>query len=154
MSTRAISTAAPATLTWTVHGLPAPQGSARAFLHRSTHRVIVTHANHRTVPWRQEIAAALIAALSAAGHDPHAVGPLFPRPAAVKVQATFYLPRPKSLPKRFALPASRPDLDKLVRAALDSMTGLLFADDSQAVSIAASKAYGAPRAEFTAEAVA
>ncbi len=131
-------------ITWTVYGLPAPQGSAKGFLHHATGRVVITHANRRTVGWRQEVAAALVQALPG-GLD----GALFPRPAAVRVAATFFLPRPKSLPKRIVTPASRPDLDKLLRAALDAMTGLAFDDDAQVAVALAEKAYGTPpRAEF------
>lgn len=39
-------------------------------------------------------------------------------------------------------PASRPDLDKLVRAILDAMTGLAFQDDGQVVALNAGKEYG------------
>ncbi len=137
----------PDPVVWTVYGVPAPQGSARAFLHKTTRRVIVTHANRRTMSWRQEVAAALVQVL------PPANDPIFRRPAAVEVRATFYLPRPKSLPKRIQTPAARPDLDKLLRAALDAMTGLVFDDDAQVAAITASKAYGVPRAEFEIKAI-
>lgn len=140
----------PDRLAWTVYGLPAPQGSAKGFLHRATGRVIVTHANRRTVGWRQEVAAALAKALESADPPLAPDCALFPRPAAVRVSITFYLPRPKSLPKRILTPASRPDLDKLLRAALDAMTGLLYDDDAQVAAVTASKAYGPPRAEFEA----
>lgn len=59
----------------------------------------------------------------------------------VSVALTFYLPRPKSLPKRVRQPATRPDIDKLVRAVLDALTGIVFGDDGQVVSLAASKRY-------------
>lgn len=140
----------PDRLAWTVYGLPAPQGSARAFLHRATSRVIVTHDNQRTLSWRQDVAAALIETLARNGQQPQITGPLWPRPAAVHVRAVFYLPCPKTLAKRIKTPASRPDLDKLLRAALDTMTGLLYDDDAQVAAITAAKAFGAPRAEFEA----
>lgn len=39
-------------------------------------------------------------------------------------------------------------------AALDAMTGLLYEDDSQVAEVRAAKAFGLPRAEFAAEAIA
>ena len=36
----------------------------------------------------------------------------------------------------------KPDIDKLCRAVLDSLTGIIYADDSQVVSLVATKAYG------------
>ncbi len=38
----------------------------------------------------------------------------------------------------------RPDLDKLCRACLDSLTGIVWRDDAQVVRLEASKDYGAP----------
>lgn len=154
LAAQPLPAALPSALSWTVYGVPAPQGSARAFLHRTTGRIVVTHGCSRTVAWRQQVSAALIEELAQRGHDPHTAGPLFPRPAAVRVTATFYLARPKSLPKRFVTPTARPDLDKLLRAALDAMTGLAFEDDSQVAEIRTVKAFGLPRAEFAVEVIA
>jgi hypothetical protein len=39
-------------------------------------------------------------------------------------------------------PHTRPDIDKLVRAALDGLTGVCFVDDGQVVDLRASKQYG------------
>ena len=39
-------------------------------------------------------------------------------------------------------PATRPDLDKLLRSVLDSMQGVALVDDSQVVTIRARKVYG------------
>lgn len=64
-------------------------------------------------------------------------------PAAVSLE--FSVPKPKSAPKkRDVLPHKRPDLDKLVRAALDAMSGVAFRDDAQIVDITATKRYGTP----------
>ena len=41
-------------------------------------------------------------------------------------------------------PPRRPDLDKLCRACLDSLTGIVWRDDAQVVRLEASKGYGAP----------
>lgn len=65
--------------------------------------------------------------------------------APLEVTLEFFLPKPKSLPKKTTQHVKKPDIDKLVRAALDPMSGILFQDDSQIVSLHASKQYGEPR---------
>lgn len=63
----------------------------------------------------------------------------------VRIDLTFGLPKPKSAPKsRRVWPDKRPDLDKLIRSVLDSLTHIVFQDDSQIVEINASKDYGPP----------
>lgn len=69
---------------------------------------------------------------------------------ALDVRLNFFLPRPKSLPKKILHPVKKPDLDKLVRAVFDGMTGILFRDDSQIVNLRARKDYSdTPRVEVT-----
>ena len=61
------------------------------------------------------------------------------------VTLLFRLPAPQRLPRRRrAWPDRRPDLDKLCRACLDSLTGIVWRDDTQVVHLEASKDYGAP----------
>jgi len=95
----------------------------------------------KLIPWRQEVAAA--------AHSKMRDGPW---KVPVQVSCTFFFPRPKahfgtgrnaetlrpSAPKR---PAGKPDIDKLVRAVLDAMTGIVFSDDSQVVALDAMKLY-------------
>lgn len=60
----------------------------------------------------------------------------------VMVHLEFRLPAPKRAVRD--LPTTRPDLDKLTRAVLDALTGVVFVDDSQVTTLWASKDYGAP----------
>lgn len=53
---------------------------------------------------------------------------------------TFYLQRPKSAAKRLHC-AVKPDLDKLVRGAIDPLVGLAITEDSRIVSLSARKVY-------------
>lgn len=70
----------------------------------------------------------------------------------VQVSLKFWLQRPKShfdahgllRPTAPRIPESRPDIDKLVRAVLDALTGVVFADDSQVVRLIAEKWYAMP----------
>lgn len=126
---------APLSLTFVVYGEPIPQGSTKAFVVGG--RARVTNDNPRTRPWR-----ALVndAAHQAVQDDPPLTGP-------ISVTLRFTLPRPKSRPARDRWPDRRPDLDKLVRAALDSLTGCVFNDDAQVTAITTTKMYvGHPEA--------
>lgn len=106
-----------------VPGSPAPQGSKR-----HVGRGILIESSKAVGPWRERIALA--------AHS-HGDGP---KAGPVGVSLEFVMPRPKSAPKRSTPPAvKRPDLDKLTRAILDALTGIAWNDDSQVVTIHATK---------------
>lgn len=118
----------------TVLGTPVPQGSKTPW---------GTEANPHTRPWRATIAAEAHAARNG---QPPIDGP-------VNVNLTFRLPRPKAhyrTGKRFAelrpdaptWSPKKPDIDKLCRAALDSLTTAgVWRDDSQVATLHARKVY-------------
>jgi crossover junction endodeoxyribonuclease RusA len=109
-----------------VEGLPAPQGSKKHIGHG---RMIEVSKN--VGPWRQRIA---IEASNAMKHSQ----PLFT--GHTKATLDFVLPRPKNAPKdREMNAAKRPDIDKLVRACLDAITGSVIVDDSQITRLMATK---------------
>jgi len=113
-----------------VVGRPIPQGSMQPF--RAGTRILMRHVKGTDLAiWR--------AAISDTAYDLWHPEPPLDEPVVVGCQ--FQLPRPTSLPKRVVLPAKRPDLDKLVRAVLDALSGLVFTDDARVVSIVASKLY-------------
>ncbi len=58
----------------------------------------------------------------------------------VDMELLFVFNRPKTV-KRDE-PYVRPDLDKLIRAVLDGLTGVAYEDDQQVVRLTAQKAYG------------
>jgi Holliday junction resolvase RusA-like endonuclease len=64
--------------------------------------------------------------------------------AGVRITLAFYLPRPKSLPRRVLANLKAPDLDKLVRNVFDSLTQTCFRDDAQVVDLIAMKRYAGP----------
>ncbi len=114
-------------ITFFVAGVPAPQGSTRAFVVKG--RPIITHSNRNTKEWRQRIAT-----------EAQALGvPCTDGPVVVRL--TFNMPRPKSLPKKVSYHTKKPDIDKLARAVLDGITGILIRDDSQVWSLSATKTY-------------
>jgi Holliday junction resolvase RusA-like endonuclease len=57
----------------------------------------------------------------------------------VKVIMTFWLPRPRTVDRE--VPSVPPDIDKIVRAVLDPMTGIIIEDDARVVDLVASKRY-------------
>lgn len=122
-------------LAFTVHGLPAPQGSKR-----HVGSGIMVESSKAVGPWREAVRAETQAAVTAAGGRPK--GP-------VRVDLTFRLPRPRGhfgrrglLPSAPLYPTVRPDLDKLARAALDGMvTGGAIRDDADVVELRVVKDY-------------
>jgi crossover junction endodeoxyribonuclease RusA len=107
-----------------VFGLAAPQGSARAFM--AGGKPVITSANKNLGHWRRLVADA--SQNYAQMHD---------GPVAVVLQ--FYMQRPKTVKRH--LPTTTPDLDKLIRAVGDSLTGIMWHDDSQVTSLTADKTY-------------
>ena len=114
-----------------VRGIPAPQGSKRAF--NVGDRAVVVDVNPRKLKdWRSAINSVL---------QDKWEGP--PLEGAVSVELHFQLLRPPSVSeKKRPYPSVMPDIDKLARAALDAMTGIVFRDDAQVVRLDATKAYG------------
>lgn len=118
-------------VSFTAHGVPKPQGSKRAFVHRG--RAVMTESNkagHRD--WRATVGNAALGAF--------ADRPLLDGPLAVTL--VFAMPRPKSHPKRRRTwPQARPDVDKLARNVFDAMSQVIYRDDSQIVELTARKVW-------------
>ena len=114
-----------------VSGLPIPQGSMRAFVVKG--RPVITSTAKGLAQWRQLVA---LRAQEVARE-------VFEGPVCIDLH--FRMPKPKSAPKKKRTYATkRPDLDKLIRSVLDSVTHVLIRDDAQVVEIRATKDYGSP----------
>jgi Holliday junction resolvase RusA-like endonuclease len=125
-----------------VAGTPWPEGSLKAFVRNG--KPVIVHDNPAALEaWRSTVRAKAIAARSSFLRRP------------VSVDMFFYLQRPKShyrtgrnahLLRDAAppYPVSKFDGDKLARAVLDALTGVLYDDDGQVVRHSAEKRY-APR---------
>jgi crossover junction endodeoxyribonuclease RusA len=119
-----------------IPGVPAAQGSKR---HVGGGKMI--ESSKAVGPWRERVAAEVTRKLP----DEHE-----PTRAGVVLSLRFVFVRPKShlrangepRPSAPRTPASRPDLDKLLRAVLDACTGLVYVDDGQVVGVNAGKEYG------------
>jgi len=120
-----------------VPGLPKPKGSKNAFVipGRSGARpraVLVDQNSHDLKSWAHSVSA------EARLHAPDALieGP-------VEMRLMFYVKAPKSLRKTVpSFATKKPDLDKLTRAVWDSLSGVLYRDDSQVIQATISKQYG------------
>jgi crossover junction endodeoxyribonuclease RusA len=101
----------------------------------------VYESNRNVAPWREAIRAEVQRQV------------MVPLAGAVHCEITFRMPRPQGhygtgrnagqvRPGAPAYPASKPDLDKLIRAVLDGLTdGGAWKDDGQVVALAARKMY-------------
>ncbi len=155
-------------LRFTVVGIPEPKGSTRTLpaghvMHRlkkgmpvvihtfkeMATATITTSDNPDVKRWQSEVHKAAWSAnqaRAAADRTSFQQGP-------VGLHVDFYLPRPSGLPKSYRGPhLKKPDLDKLLRATKDALTGVLWEDDSHVVEVVTLKAYAglgeSPRAEI------
>lgn len=126
-------------------GIPAPQGSHKAFMKPGMRFPVIRNDNPKTDAWRDSVAFWFR----------QAVGPSWsPRPEACMVCCVFLMPRTAShLTSTGALTRSAPlrpmirraDLDKLQRALGDALTKLAWNDDCQIVRWHAESVYSRTR---------
>lgn len=142
---RADTASARIAVTFFCAGVPQPKGSGKALRNKWTGKPTFVPDNPAAKPWQ------MVVALEArAGGVRELVG-------AVEVRLQFFLPRPAGHFKSRAaadarLKASAPsapttrkaDVDKLVRAVLDALTGLAYGDDSQVTAVSALKRWATP----------
>jgi Holliday junction resolvase RusA-like endonuclease len=143
------------TLRFTVLGVARPQGSMRAFKPKGLKFPVLTSMAKGLGEWKRNISASAAAALAGSRAQPFPAGP-------VSLDVTFYLPRPKKFQtKKYAaldVPIlTTPDVDKLVRAAMDGLTAVVWHDDKQVTEVTGRKKYCAdgemPRAEIAVSSV-
>lgn len=121
---------------FTVYGVAQPKGSTKAFYVAKLGRAIVTADNRKSKPWHEQIVNT--------AHEVMAGRPPLPSEIPVAVYARFFMPRPKSAPKRVTEHLHKPDLDKLLRLLKDSLkAGGVYRDDAQVVFTVASKDFAA-----------
>ena len=123
-----------------IPGKPATKGSTRSFPHAKTGKIVTVSDAKGLKGWQQRIA------LAVAPHWPRVTD------APVRLDIDFHVLRPKSHfgtgrnIKRLKASAPyehgrKPDLDKLIRAVLDALTGIVYRDDSQVCWLLAQKRY-------------
>lgn len=122
-----------------VDGNPIPQGSKTAFVTKKGKAVVVEGRNaegrQRFNTWRQDVQQAAHQAREEGGFE-------LQETEAIQVIIYFYFDRPKSATKKKRPSHTvRPDIDKLTRAVFDALTGIIYKDDSQVVTMNITKAY-------------
>ena len=160
-------------LTFEVVGEPQPQGSVTAWVPtdragdpfrrgptprnpRGAIIVNVTTDNKDLKAWRQRVAGAALDELLDA-YPPAPDGrPRWPRDdLGFTLEAISFLASPKARwgtgrnasqlkDSAAALPLTKPDVDKLLRAFLDALTGVVWKDDSQVTDAISRKRYAVP----------
>jgi len=129
-------------VTFFVPGRPRPKGSTRAFAYKDkrtgkTRAATIASNSEALDGWESRIFDMARQFFLAPTTDP------------VEVSLAFYLLRPRShfrangtlKPSAPDYPTGKPDLDKLVRGALDPLTGVAYRDDSLIVALQAEKLY-------------
>lgn len=106
-----------------VDGLPVPQGSMKVI-----HGRVIHSQGSALAQWRASIALAARKAGARPTREP------------ITMTLTFIMPRPKTVKRNH--PSVAPDLDKLIRGALDALTAIAYVDDGQVVEIYSKKIYG------------
>lgn len=107
-----------------VPGKPQPQGSKKGFIING--KVVLVESAKGLKPWREKIRTYV----QHSAQFKELSGP-------VHVSVSFYFKQAKSNNKKSH--TQKPDIDKLIRAVLDSLTGTVWNDDSQVISISAWK---------------
>lgn len=143
-------------ITFDVLGTPAPKGSSRAFVNKSTGRAIVAPSGSaankaKIASWNVAVREAAARAVGEVNSPPFVGVPL-------AMTIVFRMARPKghwgkgrnagrvvsSAPK---YPMGKPDVDKLARTTLDAMTGCVIDDDSRIARLHLDKVWAEPGRE-------
>ena len=72
------------------------------------------------------------------------LGIFFDAGVPLRVEATFYRPKPKSTPKRVALPVARPDWDNYGKLLTDALEKFVYPSDSAITTCTIRKRFGSP----------
>ena len=114
-------------------GMPVPQGSKRVF---GGHLVDVN--DRKLKDWRGVVGRSVQRQELLDGAALRQARLLPPAPEGALRDGEK---RGQAQPSAPAFPETKPDIDKLVRACLDAMTGMVFRDDSQVAALAVAKRY-------------
>lgn len=138
------------TITIEVLGTPAPKGSGRAIMigGRACHVASGSDVNAKRLrSWDTAVREAAAQAVGVVASPPFVGVPL-------RLHLVFRLVRPAGhwgkrglLPSAPAFPTSKPDLSKLVRSTEDTLTGIVWDDDSRIVAATVEKLYAEPGKE-------
>ena len=122
----------PKSLTFKVAGAPIPKG---ALSYSKKHKRLYWTNSAKVKPWAKNIQIRAREAMSC-GQEP-----IDMIDAPVSVRLIFIMPAHKK--PSFSLPATKPDIDKLCRAVLDGLEGIVYTNDSRVTEIYIKERYAA-----------
>ena len=139
-------------VTFDVRGTPGAKGSPHHRVGKNGHVIVQETASVKS--WERLVRETI--AIDVFGGSTPSVPTFVDVPLAVHI--VFRLVRPgnhwgkgknagKLSPTAPTSPAKKPDIDKLARSTLDSLTGIVFDDDSRIVWLGVAKVYAAPGRE-------
>lgn len=139
-----------------VYGTPASKGSSRPMLNRKTGKAFSFAGGSKVAEAKLASWDSAVRSMAHAAVGDRESPPFVDIPIAVEI--TFRLARPgghwgkgrnagKLASSAPTFPRGKPDIDKLVRSTLDSLTGIVFDDDSRVISLVTRKVYAAPGRE-------
>lgn len=111
-----------------VYGIPVAQGRPRAF--KTPSGAVRVYDPAASKDWKRTVLAQVLP-----------VRPPLPLDEPLGMSLIFYLPRPKSLPRRVRRPVTRPDASNLLKAVEDALLGVVYRDDSLLVDLVVRKYY-------------
>lgn len=125
-----------------VTGAPVPQGSVRSIPHRTTGKPVTMADSANLSRYRGDLREAARRVdehyTSDVAVSAHLVF-IFRRPANHWLPINSRRPAPVLKPGAPTRMAQKPDIDKLIRAVLDALTGEAYADDQQVIYLTATK---------------
>jgi crossover junction endodeoxyribonuclease RusA len=122
-------------ITFRVYGNPAPKGSFTRMPNGAMLPAGTTLSRKRFADWRNDCRHSAL----------EAMGEREPVRGCVRIIVEFQLPYPRTSIRKWQWGwwpnTKQPDIDKLIRALFDALTGIVWADDSQVAFVTANKVY-------------
>src|SRR5215467_11817957 len=122
-------------ITFKVVGTPSPKGSLTRMPNGAMIPAGTVESRKRFTDWRNDCRRAAIEAMDE----------LTPVRVSIRLMVEFRLPYPVSSMRKYQmgwLPhTKKPDVDKLLRALMDSLTGIVWVDDAQVSFVTVNKSY-------------
>ena len=123
-------------ITFVAYGTPEPQGSIRSVPTKRGPRLTSTNKDLKV--FRHMVCQIARMKMS----ETNQAEPMAGKHVPVEMVLEFTFVKPPSVSKRRLWPTVKPDIDKLERAILDSVKGVLYVDDGQVVRVVKEKRYG------------
>ncbi len=126
-------------------GRPAPKGSPRIVRNKGSRKIKVLKDSEKTEIWHETVARAALRAMEGKRQPAFVHRALYARLMfRFRRPAGHFTKRGTLRASAPAYPAVKPDIDKLVRATLDPLEGIIYDNDSRIVQLLVTKRYLEP----------